>query len=238
MALINLTDFEQLIVSYIPLVGSALDFQREKQVQKALVALYDQSDALAVLLVKDIAAFLWWAYHVGSAAADSLGYSAQIQAALKKANANNEAIWNEWLDVKYPDDLKALYKFITDEQNGKAAAQAKKLASELAKLAKEIAALETWKNKTVDPTLTEWKQFYDGWKKTYLPLMRLLSKWESSPKALASYVLPPLMPELASALHKQTYQGTATSIEQALVNTWVNDPQDIFTGMLQWLVSS
>lgn len=238
MALININGLEQLVASYLPFVGQALDFQREKQVQKALVALYDQSDALAVLLVKDIAAFLWWAYHIGSAAADSLGYSAQIEAALKKANVNNEAAWTEWTEVKHPADLRALYTFITNEQNSKAAAAAKKVAADLAKLAKEIAALQLWKSKTVDPTLTDWRRFDDTWKKTYLPLVRVLSKWETSPKTLASYVLPPLVPMLAAALRKPAYKDASTSIGLTLVNTWVNDPQDVFTGVLEWLVST
>lgn len=237
MALIQLTQFEQLVTSYIPLVGSALDFQREKQIDKAIVSLYNETDALAVMVTQTVAAFLWWAAHMGSAAADAQGYADQIKDAITKANMNSEETWSVFLTQKYPADLRKLYadvKTLIDDATKKLAASQ---AAGLKKLEAEVAALETWKTKSVDPVVTGWNKFYANWSKTYRPAVKTLVQWQTKPKILADLLFPSIFDAWVTAVTGDKYTKAVTRAETAMMSTWVNDPQKVYNNVLTWLVT-
>ena len=234
---INLTGFEQLIGRFVPFVGQVIDFKSEQQLDAAVKDLYSQTARLAILTVQEVAAFLWWAAHIAAAGDDALGYADQIQSALAKANADEMEIWREWINVKHPEDLRALYNALLAEvaKELKAFKAANKV--NLKPLEQAIAALQKWQKDTVTPDLKAWNTFYAAWRKTYLPPVQTLTHWLHSPATFAEWAILPLLAVSPSALRKQSTQHIATAIEAALVNTWQNDPQALFDSMAEWLLA-
>ena len=237
MALVKLTDFEQLVASYLPFMGSALDFRREKEIGKALLALYDQADALAVLSTQTIAAFLWWAAHIASAAENTRGYADEIQAAITKANTFNENAWKEWLTVKYPDDLRALYVKVTADIEAAKQQLRNESASGLRKLEAEIAALEKWKRNTVTPAIIDLRKFLSLFDKTYVPPLRTLIQWLDKPSVFAKWAILPIIDAMPAGLREKAVQKRVTAMEQIFVGTWNNDPGAIWSSIQTWLVT-
>lgn len=237
MALVDLNKWEQLVASYLPFVGSALDFAREQQTDKALKSLYDQADALAIILVQEIAGFLWWAAHIASAASDALGYSVQIQAALAKADSDILEAWTEWVNVKHPADLQSLYDTLRGEVKTVHDTIKVTQKANLKPLEAEIAALQKWRLDTVTPALKAWNFFYATWKDTYLPPIQTLKRWLKSPNTFSAWALPPLMSAAPLAISAANNKTVSTAIERALIATWTNDPQAVLDNLLQWLVS-
>jgi hypothetical protein len=237
MALINLTEFEQEIGSFLPFIGSAIDYTRSKELSKAISTLYNQTDVLAILTVQEIAAFLWWAAHIAASTGDALGYSAQIEAALNAANRATQATWAEWVNVKHPADLNALYRLITAEIEQTLKARSKALGGSLGKLQAEIVALQKWRKHTVTPTLVKFVGFYGEWNKTYRPPIDTLRNWLREPGKFAEWAIVPLIHAAPAAVAKPAAKRSATAIEQALVATWTNDPKPIWNVALNFLVT-
>lgn len=218
-------------------LGNLIGFWRSQSTDAEINKLYWQTDGLAVLVVKQLVAFLWWASHIASAAADQLGYSAQIQAALAKADIDMFTAWAEFLDVKYPADLRKLYSQLTADIDNAVNRHHKTQQPNLKRLLAEVAALVTWKNKVATPELNQWKQFHLRFDKTYVPPLRTLIKWTGSPKTLADFVLPAIIPGLVTALGKPGYKRQATKLEQELMATWVNGPDVILDNFYEWLLA-
>lgn len=238
MALLNLTKFEALIASYIPYVGEIVDYKRENATDKALSQLYDSTDALTMVVVRLTVALLWWASHIASATSDSLGYAAQIEAALAKADDDILSAWQEWLNIKYPADLRKLYDDLSKSTQAVKKSIPKQQKVNLKPIEAEIAALEKWKKVTVTPDLKSWISFYTTWKTTYVKPVTTLISWLKTPKLFAQWATPPILSYLPSIVQAKPYQPSLTTIEAALVSTWTNDPSNIFTGILNWLVST
>ena len=237
MALIKLNELEQEIGSFLPFIGSVIDFKRVQQVSKAIGALYDQTDALAVLVVQDIAAFLWWAAHLAAAADDALGYSAQIQTAIDHANARNMETWQLWLNVKYPADLRSLYDALQAEIDQVRKGIPKQQHINLKPILRRLSALEHWQKVTVTPELTKWTRFYDSWRRTYRPPVLTLIGWLRHPATFGKWAVMPVLSETPSQLRKRANSALAASIGLALTQTWTSDPQPIFDAVTQWLVT-
>jgi len=237
MALIKLTEFEQEIGSFLPFIGSAIDYTRSKELAKAVSTLFDQTDVLAILTVQEIAAFLWWAAHIAASTGDALGYSAQIEAALDAANKANLATWSEWVNVKHPADLNALYRLISVEIDQLLKARSRALGGALGKLQAEIVALQKWRKRTVTPTLAKWTKFDAEWIKTYRPPIDTLRTWLKEPGKFAEWAITPLITVAPSAVGKKSAKRNVTAIERAFVATWTNDPQPIWNAVLDLLVS-
>lgn len=215
-----------------------LGFAKGESVDDALTRLYGDTNRLAILTVKFIVAVVWWGSHIGSAASDAYGYSAQIRAALAKADDNLLTVWREWLDNRYPTDLQALY----DDLYGQIVATQKSIPKQhkvnLKPIEKRLAALETWKQKTASPELRRWTRFYATWKHTYLPPLRTLIRWLHSPRTFANWALPPLLAQAPSTMRKPSMRKRTAAIETALLASWVNDPQVVYDSVLKWLVST
>ena len=230
----SLTDFSS---SFVGLAGSVFGLAEQANTDRALTALYDEADRLAVMTVKSVTALLWWAAHIGSAAADAEGYGAQIRKALTDAGLYGLDTWREFLNVKYPDDLQSLYDTLHSEisDTGKklTAAQAKGLG----KLAAEIAALIHWRKVTVTPDLVKWTRFYAAWQKTYLPPLGTLMGWLASPSKFTTWAIMPLMNAALAELSDAGNVKLSTAIEQALTATWRNNPQGTYDSVLAWLVA-
>ena len=218
-------------------LGNLLGLWQSQTTDAEIRKLYWQTDGLAVLVVKQLVAFLWWASHVASAASDQLGYSAQIRSALSKADADTLGAWAEFLNVKYPADLRKLYDLLSKDIDQLAKRLGKAQSANLRKLMAEIAALVKWKDKTATPELSQWKQFHLQFDKTYVPPLRTLVKWTKSPKTLADFVLPAIIPGLVTALGKPRYKRQATKLEQELTATWVNGPDVILDNLYSWLLA-
>lgn len=234
MALFKLNDFEQLVASYVPILGQVVDFERTKEEQKAIVSLYDEADILAVTLVKVISATLWWAAHIASATGDALGYSEQIKEAIDKANADNVEAWRIWLDEKYPADLRSLYAALEGSVKTVHKTVHTTQKVNLKPVWAAIKALQDWKTKTVTPTLTQWEKFYATWNKTYRPPVLTLASWLRSPNTFAMWALPPLVANMPSQLRKPVSLTPATNIALILTQTWTNDSDAIMNAILEW----
>lgn len=237
MALIKLNELEQEIGSFLPFIGAVIDFKRSQQVSQAVSDLYNQTDALAVLVVQDIAAFLWWAYHIASATDDALGYSAQIQAAARAEGDYNAQAWTEWLNAKYPTDLRKLYAVLHAELDAVKGSIPKRQRINLRPLERAIADLDKWRKVTVTPDLRQWNLFYGNWKRNYMPPLLTLRRWLKTPSTFAAWGTLPILSHAQSTLRDKANQGLATAIETALIQTWVNDPQPVYNAVLQWLVT-
>lgn len=235
---VDLTGFEQYIASYIPFIGNAIDYKREQEIQKALVQLYDEADAVTVLLVKFISAELWWASHIASAAADALGYAGQIKAALAKADSDMLDTWAKWLTVKYPADLRKLYSNLVNQIDAVKKELSKEQKANLKPLEDAIAALQKWKKDTVTPELKSWLTFHALFKKTYAPPLHTVIGWLHKPATLADFVALPLIGVLPTDLRKPAAHTAATSIATALTDTWANDPQKVYESVLDWLLAT
>lgn len=223
--------------SYLSVVTGILGLEQQAAVDKAIRDLYNEADALAVMTVKSVSAFLWWAGHIASAAADVNGYGGQIETALRKAGKFQTDAWNLFLTVKYPADLQSLY----DTLHGEVSDTGKKLtaaqAKGLGKLEGEIAALLHWKKVTVTPQLTLWRRFYASWRTTYLPPITTLQTWLASPAKFAQWSILPIMAAMVTTLKDRSHATLAASIESALTATWTSDPQAVLDNVLAWAVS-
>lgn len=215
-----------------------LGISTEKSLADEIKRLYKEADSLAVLTVRVTAALLWWASHIASAAADANGYGQQIQAALKKADANTLAAWQEWLNVKYPADLRKLYSDLSGQIGETRKAIPKVHKVNLKPIEAEIVALEKWKKVTVTPELKSWLTFAATWKHTYQPALHTLLGWLHKPITLADFLALPLIGALPAYLHKPAARTGSTAIAAALAATWANDPDVIYDAVLDWLVAA
>lgn len=222
------------IQGLLEILGLAQGESLANQIKK----LYKETDQFAVQVVRFMVAVLWWASHMASAASDARGYGAQIQAALKKADANTLATWQEWLNVKYPADLRKLYGDLEGSITSVKKSIPRQHKVNLKPIETELAALEKWKKQTVTPELKQWLTFYATWKKTYVKPMHTLISWLRSPGVLADFIALPLVSVLPSKLRERAAARSAFGIESALVATWNDNPQVIYDSILQWLVST
>lgn len=214
-----------------------LGIAKNQSLQDEITRLYHEADALAVFSVKSIVALYWWASHIASATATALTYSQQMLAENTTTNATQLQAWRTFLNIKHPRSLKTVYIHTTrDIQVTKRIIQQLNNA-ELAKLAKEVAALETWKNKYVNPNLRNLILFLKAWEAIYKPAVSRWVRWFGEPRLFAQWAAGPLIAYLPTYLSTSNAQPPATRIEAALVNTWQRDPGVIWSAVQTWLVT-
>lgn len=221
----------------VPTIETFLGLERARSVDAAIKSLYNEADKLAVTTVQFIIATIWWAFHMSDAAANAKAYSTQILDAANRASILEQETWSEFLLHKYPADLQALYRQVQSDIGAQGNRARARESAGLAKLAKEIAALELWKRQTVTPDLNKCNRFYRTFTTHYEPPLKTLRRWLASPSTFAAWALPPLISSLPSALQAKNSRKSARLIEQALLATWANDPQQVWTLVQAWLVS-
>lgn len=204
---------------------------------KAIKELGQEANALAVFTVKAVIALFWWAAHIGSATADAFGYAAQIQAALAEANRYNLEAWQKWTKATHPENIANVFLRTTREVHITRKIIETKQKVNLKPIKREIAELEKWKKRTATPELHGWMTFDAQWRKHYAGPVRTLADWLKSPGSFARWAAPPILSWEASNLHKSRYQHSLTSIAALSVATWARDPDRIYDGILEWLVT-
>lgn len=230
-------DLTDLTDSFLGVVAQLVGLESQIQIEKAIRTLYDEADQLAVMTVKSIAALLWWAAHIGAATGTADMYGAQIQAALTAAGNHSAATWREFLTVKYPADLHALYDTLHGESKLAHRQLSNNQAKGLGQLAAEIAALMHWRKHTVTPELVAWTRFSRAWKRDYLPIVRTVGLWLKTPSTFGAWAAMPILTAAAGKLAQQDNATLATAVEQALAQTWANDPNGTLNSALAWLVA-
>lgn len=229
----DIPELEGGLSDVLTLLGIAHDESLSEQIAK----LYGEADSLAVFTVKVTVALFWWASHIASATADALGYSAQMQAEIAEANKYELETWTQFLKVKHPAEIRRIYIRTTKRIRVTKKIIQRQQKANLSAIRKELAELERWKKKTVTPELKQWLTFYATWKKTYRRPLHTLIHWQKKPATLAEFLSLPLISVMPSALRKPTAKGHVTAIASILTATWANDPDKIYTSVLNWLVS-
>lgn len=213
------------------------EWRTDRTITNDFTAVYTDMQGIALTLVRFIMAILWWIAHLSAGVNDATQSMRQAGGQIAKVEANNLAAWSDFLNTKYPADLRALYRAVTSAGSASQQEQKKQQDASLAELRKEIAELETWKQETVTPDLKQWNGFLTKWKSTYQPPALTLIQWLASPDKFATWALPPLISNAASALASKPSQMSATAIELVLVRTWTNDAGPIWQAIQQWLVT-
>jgi hypothetical protein len=226
-------EFEAGLDNVLTLLG----LSQNESVAQEITRLYHEADSLAIFSVKSIVALYWWASHMASATAYALGYSQQMLAENKTTNADQLNTWKTFLSIKHPNELRKVYIHTTDRINVTKHIIQKINNAELAKLAKEVAALETWKTKTVTPDLRKLLAFLSAWESTYKAAVVRWVAWFKTPSQFAKWAAMPLVVQLPTTLGNPAAKAKATAIELALVKTWANDSDAIWTAVQQWLVT-
>lgn len=97
--------------------------------------------------------------------------------------------------------------------------------------------IDTWRHKTVDPELKQWRAF-DKWFKTWPT--KLLTQWHNwmlhpadFGKFWAPYIVRPLVAWLGSQAHTQERDVLSVMLVQA----WSDDPNLVWDAVLQWVVT-
>lgn len=219
-------------------VFTLLGISQNEAIEDAIKTLYNETDALAVLVVKVIIALFWWASHIGSATADALGYSAQIEDAIKKANALNYQTWQTWINIKHPEAIRTLYVKHTEEVRTIRRIIEVKQQVNLTNVWKAIHALQAWRTNTVDPELKNWRGFYALWRDDYKPAVITLRRWLASPSLFAAWATPPILHRLPTVLNESTQRNSATAVTVALTHMMQNNPQAVYDNVLTWLVTA
>lgn len=229
----DIPELEGGLGDVLSLLGIAQNESLSEQISK----LYSEADALAVFTVKVTVALFWWASHMASATADALGYSAQMQAEMAEANKYELETWTQFLRVKHPAEIRRVYIRTTKRIQVVKKIIQRQQEVNLSAIRRELAELERWKKKTVTPELKQWLTFYANWKKTYRAPLHTLIRWQHKPETLVLFILGPLISAMPSGLRKATAKRSATAIEAALLATWVNDPDTVYSSVLDWLVT-
>lgn len=221
-------------------VGIALAIfgvEQFKSIDKAIAALAQGANYLAVRFVEFVVAELWWAAHLGTATSELAGYMDEAQASVNRLADSEAEAWRELLDVRLPADLQDLYDKIAGEIPKQHKINLAPIEAEIKKLQDEARAELTWQDKTAEPAIKAFDTFDGTWRKTYLPAARVLVKWLAHPGQLAEFALPAIIAGLPAALAKKPAKVPATGAEALLVATWANDPQVIWTAIQRWLVT-
>lgn len=214
------------------LTGSAIS-----NTNKALRALYEQANGLALDFAQFVVAELWWAAHLGTAASQLAGYMNEAQQHANAAADSELEAWREFLEHKYPADLIALYNELAGKIPKIHKVNLAPLEAQIRKLQADDRAEHKWRQKIADPKLTQWTAFYAAWRTRYRPPLMTLRDWLAHPAHLSSFLLPSLVAGMPSQLRSRASRSSAISIEQALLATWQATPDRMLDLLLTWLTT-
>lgn len=212
------------------LTGSAI-----KNTDRALAKLYSDANFLAAQFAEFVIAELWWAAHLGTATSELTGYMAQAAGHVEKMADDELAAWQEFLDVKYPADLKDLYDLFAGRLAKLPKVNLAPLEAAIKKLQADDRKEQEWQARTATPKLNQWTQFYGTWKSTYVKPVTTLIGWLEKPSRLAEFATPPIVSLLPSYLSKRAVRPSATGIELDLLSTWTEHPDLVLNAVMAWL---
>ena len=212
--------------------GSAI-----KQTDKALARLYSEANYLAVQFTEFVIAELWWAAHLGTATSELAGYLDEAADSVNTLAHNQVDAWREFVDIKYPADLRDLYNRLSARIPAQQKVNLKPIETAIARLQADDRKEQTWQAKTATPKLTQWTRFYAEWRTTYAPPLATLRDWLRTPAHLATFALPAIVAGMPSTLKQKSSQASAAAIETTLMQTWQSNPDQVLGLILTWLVT-
>ena len=213
------------------------DLEFRGNVQAAFTKSFTILDMLQVIVAREIIALMWFVAHLSTATSELAGYFQEVAQDIERIERNEHDAWSLFLSAKYPADLRALYRDLSDLIDKKINDSANAHKVNLQPLWKAIKELQTWQKDKAIPDLNQWTTFYDRWKKTYLQPVTILTNWLSTPAEFGHWALPIVVSQLPSSLRSDAAKTSATSIAAILTGTWSNDANVIYNDVLKWLVT-
>ena len=213
------------------------DLEFRGNVQAAFTKSFTILDLLQVIVAREIIALMWFVAHLSTATSELAGYFEEVAQDIERIERNEHDAWSLFLTAKYPADLRALYRDLSNLIDQRLKGNAAENAANLKPLWKAVRELQQWRKDKVTPDLNQWTTFYGQWKKTYLQPVTTLTNWLSTPADFGHWALPIVVSQLPSSLRSDASKTSATSIAAILTSTWSNDANVIYSAVLKWLVT-
>lgn len=106
----------------------------------------------------------------------------------------------------------------------------------IAALQKDMQAVDDWENSKAKPELSKLLTWQADVIKHDIPAVKELIGWLAKPGTFGKWAAPPILSPLVAELKTSANRAIRDSLALALVQSWQNDPLDIWSAIESWLV--